>query len=223
MSLLPQYKSDATHENHEESVPLWAADNDYKHHDSGEDEESLPGYPPQPIASGSGNNSGNASQGRVHNISYVYVKARGPNEEALGVLGRTKDDTVEIVKRGFSELAAIPSERIKLQIPSQQPGREGQWVSILDEAWPQFQDDPPKSLRVKVDETPEETKDRERTETAIGCVIISLVIAVVLYLIFQTVGGSNGPSDSNNATAGGGGGYTVTQIRTVTETATVTM
>ncbi|WWC71656.1 uncharacterized protein I206_105614 [Kwoniella pini CBS 10737] len=210
MSLLPQYKSDKLDQ--EENLPLWSSKDEYE---TSNDEENLPVYPPQlPIVNGSSSSNNGM---KIHNITYTYLNRNGKKEEALGILGKTKEDTIEYVKRGFSELSKIPSERIKLQILNEQSNKKNQdkYISILDEAWFQFQENPPKSIKIQIIETPKEIEKRERLEFTIGCSLISIIIFTILYLIIRNFGGgSNDENQSKNV---------IEHIIIETVTATLTM
>ncbi|WWC90800.1 uncharacterized protein L201_005737 [Kwoniella dendrophila CBS 6074] len=165
MSLLPQYKSD-TKFNEEESLPLWVNHDNEDDHDHKDDEESLPGYPPRHSdlyisgASGSGTKS--------HTITYILCKSWGREDEVLGVLGKSKEETIAITQRIFKELTSIPAERIELLVPFEQDNESGgkntKWIKISDDAWSirfDNSDDPPKSLKIKMIPTPEEEAESE--------------------------------------------------------------
>ncbi|WRT68305.1 uncharacterized protein IL334_005281 [Kwoniella shivajii] len=143
MSLLPTYHKDM--KNAEESVPLWSADEQ-------EHSDTPPAYPPR-LGGG-----GSASGSVIHNINYVLLNGNWKeDEEAMGILGQSKEETIDIVKRGFPVLSRYPSERIEFLFPIETQDsitkfKSTRWVKILDEVWPRVLENPPQTLKIQIGE-----------------------------------------------------------------------
>ncbi|OCF32325.1 hypothetical protein I317_02742 [Kwoniella heveanensis CBS 569] len=180
MSLLPQYRKDlkSQSDDHEESVPLWSA---------ADQDEPAPAYPPRQGESSGGENI-------RHNVTYTFIPRwpiKGTQEDALGVLGETKEETAAIVQRGLPSLAAFPIHRIEflspLPIELNSVGRPQQdrWGKILDEAWPTFKHNPPKALRVQIADLPGDAERRQARETRqFRLVLVAIFSPLLLFLIF---------------------------------------
>ncbi|WWC90801.1 uncharacterized protein L201_005738 [Kwoniella dendrophila CBS 6074] len=152
-SLLPQYRKDTKGD--EESLPLFSADLE------NDDLDSLPAYPPRVGES-------STTSATIHNVTYTFIPRwplKGSFQDALGVLGGTKEETISIVQRGFPLLAEYPPSRIEFLSPVEMDSEgkviNDRWGKILDEAWPGFKHNPPTRLRVQVADLP---GDEERNE-----------------------------------------------------------
>ncbi|WVR03018.1 hypothetical protein IAU60_000007 [Kwoniella sp. DSM 27419] len=169
---LPSYRKD--HKDSEEAVPLWSAD-------ANRDEEAHPpAYPPRHDV---GSSSGNVR----HNVTYTFIPRwpiTGSQQDALGVLGETKEETVEIVQRGLPVLAEYSPDRIEFLSPVELDAegrvKDGRWGKILDETWPTFKHNPPTRLRIQVADLPGDEQRRERRNNWI-CVGVTLLIVSPLF------------------------------------------
>ncbi|ORY28202.1 hypothetical protein BCR39DRAFT_505998 [Naematelia encephala] len=130
--------------------------------------ETAPSYPP------TSRHIFTMGDGGPSNVIYTFVPRyplKGEPQDALGVLGRDKHNTVLIVQRGFPTLAEYPPERIEFLAPVEvdSNGRvvDDRWGTVMEEAWSRFDRDPPSRLRVQVVDLPGDAEDREvflRTE-----------------------------------------------------------
>lgn len=125
-------------------------------------ETAPPTYPPGPSTTGQTGRS---------NVQYKYepeYPRKGSNKAAVGLMGRTKqvklfntssisqlnnEETIEIVQRGFPELAEYDQDRISF--------KTGDNAIIFDEAWEHFGQHPPEVLKVMVADAPGEAERRE--------------------------------------------------------------
>jgi hypothetical protein len=64
-----------------------------------------------------------------------------------------KEETIQIVQKGFPELAEFDEERITFL--------NGDGAIIFDEAWEHFASSPPDKLKIKVADAPGEWEKRE--------------------------------------------------------------
>ncbi|WWC63195.1 uncharacterized protein I303_105795 [Kwoniella dejecticola CBS 10117] len=162
MSLLPQYKREKKGD--EESLPFLHDEND-----------ELPAYPPR---------VGESSGTTTHNVTYTFVPRwpiKGSQQDALGVLGETKEDTVAIVQRGFPNLAEYPAHRIEflspVEIDSEGKVKGDKWAKIFDEAWPGFKTHPPARLRVQIADLPGDEERRDKREKWIAVYVLAGVFS----------------------------------------------
>jgi hypothetical protein len=115
-----------------------------------------------------------ATQTGRSNVQYRYEPVyprKGPTKAAVGVMGRTKQvsrpasmpssnwlnakETIEIVQRGFPELAEFDQDRISF--------KNGANAVIFDEAWEHFGQHPPEMLQILVEDAPGEKYRRRLT------------------------------------------------------------
>jgi hypothetical protein len=66
------------------------------------------------------------------------------------------EETIQIVQKGFPELAEFDEERITFQ--------NGDGAIIFDEAWEHFGSSPPEMLRIVVADAPGEWEKRKSTQ-----------------------------------------------------------
>ncbi|WVF67021.1 hypothetical protein IAT40_001764 [Kwoniella sp. CBS 6097] len=191
MSLLPQYRKDvkSSSDDHEESVPLWSA---------ADDDEPAPAYPPRLGESLGGENI-------RHNVTYTFMPRwpiKGTQEDALGVLGETKEETVSIVQRGLPSLAAYPAHRIEflsplpVEVNSNGTPQFDRWGKILDEAWPTFKHNPPKALRVQIADLPGDAERRQRREKRHLALTLTAIFSPVLCILIFIGFGISGAFDN---------------------------
>ncbi|WRT68304.1 uncharacterized protein IL334_005280 [Kwoniella shivajii] len=174
MSLLPQYRKDV--KNDEESVPLFSSDDD-----------SLPAYPPR---------VGESSGTTTHNVTYTFVPRwpiKGSQQDALGVLGESKEETIAIVQRGFNTLAEYSPDRIEflspVEVDSEGKVRDDRWGKVLDEAWPGFKSNPPRRLRVQIADGPgDEQRRNNREKKIVAAVVTGIFSPFVLFGILGISG-----------------------------------
>ncbi|WWD17793.1 hypothetical protein CI109_102235 [Kwoniella shandongensis] len=161
MSLLPQYQKNLP-KSDSESVPLFSAEYE-------DNSDPSPAYPPRLGAEG--------TLGGVHNVTYTFVPrwpVVGEQQDALGVLGRTKEETIAQVQCGFSILSDYPSNRIEFLVPvptvADEPATgitrkpEERWGRVMDEAWSTFGTNPPSRLRIQVVDGPGDLEGRQALE-----------------------------------------------------------
>jgi hypothetical protein len=67
-----------------------------------------------------------------------------------------EEETIQIVQKGFPELAEFDEERITFL--------NGDGAIIFDEAWDHFGSSPPEKLRIVVADAPGEKEKRESTQ-----------------------------------------------------------
>ncbi|WWC63197.1 uncharacterized protein I303_105797 [Kwoniella dejecticola CBS 10117] len=196
MSILPSYQKHQI--SAEEATPLWSA----AEHEERDDGSSLPpAYPPKndPIVGSSGNEQ--------REITYILHNNWGDNEEALGLLGRTKDETIEIVKRGFPSLAKYPSNRIEfykwLDYKDPRTGWDkSRWVRIFDEVWQQTMYPPtsavgnageegqgeevklPKELKIKIGEKVHDNAGEKERMFICFCITAVCILCIIFILYF---------------------------------------
>ncbi|KAK8866010.1 hypothetical protein IAR55_001161 [Kwoniella newhampshirensis] len=192
MSLLPQYRKDMTDS---ESVPLFMDEHD--------EHDPSPAYPPRLGADGPSDGS--------HNVTYTFVPrwpVLGEQQDALGVLGRTKEETISRVQRGFPQLADYPPNRIEFLVPVpplagaedttftnnntlNNNNNNDRWGRVMDEAWPGFQASPPTRLRVQVVDGPGDLEGRKAIERRKALRNNLIVIACIFSPIWLIGGGSS--------------------------------
>ena len=76
------------------------------------------------------------------------------DDEKLGLMGQ---ETIELIKKGFPELADVEPERFDFQIYNDRCS----WVTVMEEAWELLSRDPPSRWVIKVRDTPEEMEQRK--------------------------------------------------------------
>ncbi|WVW85728.1 hypothetical protein I302_107766 [Kwoniella bestiolae CBS 10118] len=177
MPLLPSYQKHSKSD--EESLPLFDAE-DQSHNDE------LPAYPPRV-----GESSGTGTI--THNVTYTFVPRwpiRGDQQDALGVLGETKEETIAIVQRGFPLLATYPPHRIEFLSPVEMLDAHGRpqpdrWGKIMDEAWVGFRSNPPQRLRVQVADAPGDEERRKKRENFRNwLIVVAFITPLTLFFCF---------------------------------------
>ncbi|WWC71657.1 uncharacterized protein I206_105615 [Kwoniella pini CBS 10737] len=199
MPLLPTYQRKEPNE--EESVSLWSSVVENTHQD--EEENSPPAYPPkfdQSKSKSQANGNLNDDNNDRREITYFLHNNWNDDYEAIGLLGKTKQETIEIVKRGFPSLAKYPSNRIEFYKLI-----EKRWVRIFDEVWQQtmypsllpvvvggqIQNEIslPKCLKIKIGDKVLDVKEEENRKTSI-CFVISIIIVMFIVLILYFILGA---------------------------------
>jgi len=118
-------------------------------------------------------------------IEYEYKPRKGKVQRVCGILGKDKrvslihsmvnrsaelkekgngyletrtdyQETIDLVKKGFPDLAVIEPERFDFEIYNARCN----WVTVMEEAWVLLKGDPPLVWVIKIKETPEETRHR---------------------------------------------------------------
>ncbi|WVF71899.1 hypothetical protein IAT40_006709 [Kwoniella sp. CBS 6097] len=170
MSLLPQYrrdmkpKSDIDEQEESESLPLWFD----AHRDDNLDDldEPAPACPPRFSAE-----LEEGSKCEQRNVTYTFVPRRSieaEQEDILGVLGKTKKDTIANVQKGLPALAGFPASRIEFysqftgEVDWADDPRTTGWCKVMDEAWPRFKQNSPRAPRVQIADLPGDAKRRKK-------------------------------------------------------------
>lgn len=77
-------------------------------------------------------------------------------DSAFG-LAANNQETIQLVKKGFPDLAMVESERFEFQVYNIRQS----WVTVMEEAWELLSRDPPLVWVIKIKDTPEERAERE--------------------------------------------------------------
>jgi hypothetical protein len=111
-------------------------------------------------------------------IEYEYTPTWGNAQRVCGVLGKDKAVShsqvshhwtdsrkpIEIVKRGFPNLAWVDADRFDFEIYN----HRGLWVRVMEDAWELLNRDPPLVWVIKIKELPEERHERKSICSSLG-------------------------------------------------------
>ncbi|OXC66576.1 hypothetical protein AYX13_04693 [Cryptococcus neoformans] len=139
-------------------------------------EDQAPTYPPGP-------NSNSMSR-----VIFVYAPRFGFDDpkEYVGLVGKTKEETIQNMCRYIPELAEYPTDRISFRLSSTGSAHPRNWAVVTEDIWFTFKSDPPEKLGVMVEPT-QKDKDANRAKQVkivmiiIGCFIgfWGLIAAIV--------------------------------------------
>ncbi|AAW44891.2 hypothetical protein CNH00040 [Cryptococcus deneoformans JEC21] len=129
-------------------------------------EDQAPTYPPGP-------------SDFVSRVIFVYAPPRfgfDDPKEYVGLVGKTKEKTIQNICRYIPELAEYPADHISFRLSSTASAHPRNWPVVTEDIWFTFVSDPPEKLGVIVEPTQKDKDANRARQVKISIIIVCCFI-----------------------------------------------